>query len=80
MTISGTNGVEEWAQFLHNKSRIYTDFDDVRNEISAETDRMAGHNKGICKEPIVLKMYSPHILNLTLVDLPGLTKVFYILK
>ncbi|BES90844.1 unnamed protein product [Nesidiocoris tenuis] len=71
----GTADVEEWAQFLHTKNRMYTDFDDVRNEISAETDRMAGHNKGICVEPIVLKMYSPHILNLTLVDLPGLTKV-----
>ena len=31
--------------------------------------------QGISKKPISLKVYSPHVLNLTLVDLPGLTKV-----
>jgi len=71
----GTNSIEEWAQFLHRNDKIYTNFENVRAEIEAETARMAGHNKGICPEPIVLKIYSPSILNLTLVDLPGLTKV-----
>ena len=36
---------------------------------------MAGDNKGICPEPISLKYYSTKVLSLTLVDLPGLTKV-----
>ncbi|XP_021922512.1 dynamin-1-like protein isoform X2 [Zootermopsis nevadensis] len=36
---------------------------------------MAGHNKGICPEPISLKIYSTRVVNLTLVDLPGITKV-----
>ena len=40
-----------------------------------ETDRLTGTNKGISSVPIYLKIYSPHVLNLTLVDLPGLTKV-----
>ena len=31
--------------------------------------------QGISKKPIRLKVYSPHVFNLTLVDLPGLTKV-----
>ena len=31
--------------------------------------------QGISKKPIHLKIFSPHVLNLTLVDLPGLTKV-----
>lgn len=44
-------------------------------EIERETDRMAGNNKGICPEPINLKIYSTRVVNLTLVDLPGLTKV-----
>ena len=30
---------------------------------------------GISRKPINLRIYSPHVLNLTLVDLPGLTKV-----
>ena len=36
---------------------------------------MAGQNKGISKLPIHLRIYSPNVLDLTLVDLPGLTKV-----
>ncbi|XP_026531951.1 dynamin-1-like protein isoform X2 [Notechis scutatus] len=36
---------------------------------------MTGTNKGISPEPLYLKIYSPHVLNLTLVDLPGITKV-----
>lgn len=66
---------EEWAKFLHTKNKIYTDFDEVRKEIENETDRMGGTNKGVCPEPISLKVYSSKVVNLTLVDLPGLTKV-----
>ena len=36
---------------------------------------MAGGNKGICPEPISLKFFSVSVLSLTMVDLPGLTKV-----
>lgn len=38
---------------------------------------MAGTNKGICPEPINLKIYSTKVVNLTLVDLPGITKVLF---
>lgn len=31
--------------------------------------------QGISPEPLYLKIYSPRVLNLTLVDLPGITKV-----
>ncbi|RYP44005.1 hypothetical protein DL768_009490 [Monosporascus sp. mg162] len=65
----------EWAEFQHIPSRKFTDFGDVKREIEAETSRVAGNNKGINRQPINLKIYSPHVLNLTLVDLPGLTKV-----
>merc|ERR1711962_166940 len=71
----GTIDLEEWAQFLHTKNKIYTDPDEIRREIERETDRMAGENKGICPEPISLKYYSTKVLSLTMVDLPGLTKV-----
>lgn len=84
--------------------KIYTDFDEIRQEIEAETERISGTNKvqertkaylypdfcsrhprradllsvfhqGISSEPIHLKIFSPHVVNLTLVDLPGITKV-----
>ncbi|XP_013875199.1 dynamin-1-like protein isoform X1 [Austrofundulus limnaeus] len=66
---------EEWGKFLHTKNKIYTDFEEIRHEIEAETERITGNNKGICDEPIHLKIFSPHVVNLTLVDLPGITKV-----
>uniref|UniRef100_A0A3P8NIA0 Dynamin-1-like protein n=1 Tax=Astatotilapia calliptera TaxID=8154 RepID=A0A3P8NIA0_ASTCA len=66
---------EEWGKFLHTKNKIYTDFDEIRQEIENETERISGNNKGISDEPIHLKIFSPHVVNLTLVDLPGITKV-----
>lgn len=71
----GTQNLEEWAKFLHTKNKIYSDFDEVRKEIEAETERMSGNNKGISPEPINLKIYSHRVVNLTLVDLPGITKL-----
>ncbi|CUA69275.1 dynamin GTPase [Rhizoctonia solani] len=64
----------EYGQFLHTDKR-FTDFADIRREIEAETFRVAGQNKGVSKLPISLRVYSPNVLNLTLVDLPGLTKI-----
>ncbi|KAJ8366585.1 hypothetical protein AAFF_G00350360, partial [Aldrovandia affinis] len=71
------NGLEgeEWGKFLHTKNKIFTDFDEIRQEIEDETERISGNNKGISDEPIHLKIFSPHVVNLTLVDLPGITKV-----
>uniref|UniRef100_A0A8D2QRG5 Dynamin-1-like protein n=1 Tax=Zosterops lateralis melanops TaxID=1220523 RepID=A0A8D2QRG5_ZOSLA len=54
---------------------IYTDFDEIRQEIENETERISGNNKGISPEPIHLKIFSANVVNLTLVDLPGMTKV-----
>ncbi|XP_057698611.1 dynamin-2-like isoform X4 [Corythoichthys intestinalis] len=69
------NNKAEYAEFLHCKGRKFVDFDEVRQEIEAETDRLTGSNKGISPIPINLRVYSPNVLNLTLIDLPGMTKV-----
>lgn len=50
----------EYAEFLHCKGRKFTDFDEVRQEIEVETDRITGMNKGISSIPINLRIYSPH--------------------
>lgn len=54
------NFVSECAEFLHSKGKQFTDFDAVRKEIEAETDRVTGTNKGISTIPINLKVYSPN--------------------
>uniref|UniRef100_A0A8D2DN32 Dynamin-1-like protein n=1 Tax=Sciurus vulgaris TaxID=55149 RepID=A0A8D2DN32_SCIVU len=76
-TTGEENGVEaeEWGKFLHTKNKLYTDFDEIRQEIENETERISGTNKGVSPEPIHLKIFSPNVVNLTLVDLPGMTKV-----
>lgn len=67
--------VVEWGEFLHRPNEPFHDFDKIREEIEKETDRITGRNKGISDSPINLKIYSPHVLNLTLIDLPGITRV-----
>jgi dynamin 1-like protein len=65
----------EWGEFLHMPGRKFHSFQQIRVEIAKETDRLTGGNKGISNNPIGLKIFSPHVLALTLVDLPGMTKV-----
>lgn len=52
--------LSEWAEFLHCKGKKFTDFDEVRQEIEGETDRVTGANKGISPVPINLRVYSPN--------------------
>ncbi|KAF8379708.1 hypothetical protein HHK36_029153 [Tetracentron sinense] len=65
----------EYAEFLHLPRKRFTDFAAVRKEISDETDRETGRTKQISSVPIHLSIYSPNVVNLTMIDLPGLTKV-----
>lgn len=66
---------DEWGEFLHIPGQKFFDFNKIRDEISRETEAKVGRNAGISPAPINLRVYSPNVLNLTLVDLPGLTKV-----
>ena len=45
----------------------------IRKAIEAQTAARAGSQKGVTNEAIFLRLYSPHVPNLSLVDLPGLT-------
>ncbi|KAK6156755.1 hypothetical protein DH2020_011003 [Rehmannia glutinosa] len=66
---------EEWGEFLHLPGKKFFDFNEIRKEIQAETEREAGGNKGVSDKNIRLKIVSPNVLDIALVDLPGLTKV-----
>lgn len=56
----------EYGEFLHKKGQKFTDFEMIRHEIEAETDRVTGANKGISPIPINLRIYSPNGLLLFL--------------
>lgn len=74
-TNNHTNNDDEWGEFLHLPGKRFYNFSTIRNEIIRDTNRLTGTNRGIHSSPIHLKIYSPHVLALTMVDLPGIAKV-----
>ena len=66
---------DEWGEFLHLPGEKFYDFTKIRDEIVRDTEAKTGRNAGISPLPINLRIFSPNVLTLTLVDLPGLTKV-----
>jgi replication fork clamp-binding protein CrfC len=70
-----TDDKVDYAEFLHLPKKKFTDFGAVRREISEETDRITGRTRQISPVPIHLSVYSSNVVNLTLIDLPGLTKI-----
>lgn len=66
---------KEWGEFLHKRGERFFDFAKIRKEIEDQTMRIAGFDKNISEEPISLTIYSPNVVDLTMVDLPGITKV-----
>lgn len=73
----GNNEINEneWGEFLHLPGEKFFDFHKIRAEIVKDTELKTGKNAGISPLPINLRIFSPNVLTLTLVDLPGLTKV-----
>ncbi|KAJ3276962.1 vacuolar protein sorting-associated protein 1 [Terramyces sp. JEL0728] len=75
LQLVNSTGQDEFAEFLHVPGKKFTDFELVRKEIEAETDRTTSSKVALSPDPIYLKVTSPNVLTLTLVDLPGITKV-----
>lgn len=50
------------------------DFEQVQREINNQTEKICGHGKEISEIPIKIKFFSPNVVDLLLVDLPGITK------
>lgn len=66
---------QEYGEFLHAPGKKYTSYTEMRDEISAETERTTGDGRNVSPQPINLRIQSPNVPTLTMVDLPGLTKV-----
>ena len=67
----------DYGMFAHLGNKKFYDFAEVSREIVRETERLTG-GKGsvtISTSPIILKVVAKDVLNLTLVDLPGMTRV-----
>ena len=64
-----------WAIFDERKGEKFTDFNKVRETIEKLTDEVCEGEKNIVDKPIVLNVYSQTCPDLTLIDLPGITRV-----
>ena len=64
-----------WATFEETPGKKFFDFNEVRHNIEVLTDKVAGAKKGIVDMPIVLNVYSNTCPDLTLIDLPGITRI-----
>lgn len=73
--VKSSSAGSDWGEFLHLPGKRFYDFEQMRQEILQETERITGANKGISDKAIRLKISSPHVLTMTLVDLPGIAKV-----
>ncbi|CAF2060061.1 unnamed protein product [Rotaria magnacalcarata] len=70
-----TSHEPEYGVFTHKPHQRFTNYADIRQEIENDTKAVVRDNIGVSNMPINLTIYSPHVVNLTLVDLPGIVKV-----
>lgn len=64
-----------WAVFDEIPGKKFFDFTEVRTNINLVTDKVAGAKKNIVDKPIILNIFSHTCPDLTLVDLPGITRI-----
>jgi hypothetical protein len=64
-----------WAEFNEIKGEKFTDFNKVKEKINELTEKVAGKNGGIINNPIKLTIYSKTCPDLTVIDLPGITRI-----
>ncbi|CAG2115399.1 unnamed protein product [Medioppia subpectinata] len=72
---SDKTNTRDFGVFLHLPEKKFYNFNEIRDEIIAETDRVVPESRGISPKPINLRIHSSEMLDLTLVDLPGMTRV-----
>lgn len=76
MRLVHTSGLKEpYGIFEQAKGQKFTDFGKVREKINELTDQVAGKNKGIIDDPIILTVYAESCPDLTVIDLPGITRI-----
>ena len=69
------DNTKPWGVFEEIPGKKFYEFSDVRKNIDILTDKVAGAKKGIVDKPIVLNIFSHTCPDLTLIDLPGITRI-----
>lgn len=69
-------GLEKsWFELQERRGEKIFESDDVRRGIETEMEKIAGRNKAISSQTIKIRYYSKDVLDLLLIDLPGITKI-----
>lgn len=66
---------EPWAEFEELKGQKFFDFSKVKEKIEKLTDDVAGSKGNIVNNPIKLSIHSKTCPDLTVIDLPGITRI-----
>lgn len=70
-----TPGLKEpYGMFEQVKGVKFTDFNKVREKINQLTNEVAGKSKEFLDDPITLTVYAESCPDLTVIDLPGITR------
>ena len=67
--------ISSYATFEEIKDSKFTDFKIVKEKILELTELVAGKNRNIVNIPIILNIYSNTCPDLTLIDLPGISRI-----
>lgn len=67
--------ITPWAKFDEVPNKKFTNFSEVRETINFLTDKICGKSSNIIDKPIVLHVTSHTCPDLTMVDLPGITRI-----
>lgn len=64
-----------WAEFDELKGQKFYDFNKVKDTINELTDKVCGKKGNIVNNPIKLNIHSKTCPDLTVIDLPGITRI-----
>ena len=64
-----------WCVFEEVPNRKFENFEEGKQCIQHLTDKICGTKKDIVDKPIVVNIYSHTCPDLTLIDLPGITRI-----
>lgn len=74
-TSAENKNTAKWVEFPHTAAKKFESESEIQAEIMAATEKSAGKNMKLSSTALIMKVFSTEVVNLTLVDLPGLTKV-----
>ena len=70
-----SENIEPWAKFDEVPNKKFTNFQEVKETTNFLTDKICGKEKNIVDKPIVLNIFSHTCPDLTMVDIPGITRI-----